>query len=72
MAVSIDYAKRIDQLEEAAASGALTIESDGERITYRSMSDLMAAIDYFRSRQVEAAQPSGARPGTTLAVFGAD
>lgn len=70
--MSIDYSKRIEQLEEAAASGALTIESDGERITYRSMKDLLAAIDYFRGRQADAVTAQGVRGGSTLAVFGRD
>ncbi len=65
-----DYATKIASLEEAAASGELTVEADGDRVTYRSMSDLMKALDYFR-RQQDAAVTTGAltQPRSTVAVF---
>ncbi len=59
-------AERIAKLEEALGNGVLTIESDGERITYRSTSDLKAAIFYNRGLL------SGSdvqRPASTIAVF---
>lgn len=34
----------IAALERAYASGALTVEYDGKRVTYRSQSELLAAI----------------------------
>ncbi|MBM3928361.1 MAG: hypothetical protein FJ335_07880 [Sphingomonadales bacterium] len=58
---------KIAALEEAAASGVLTIESEGERITYRSTADLFRALDYFR-RQQTVADPMR-RPASTIAVF---
>lgn len=59
-------AERIAKLEEALGNGVLTIESDNERITYRSVSDLRAAIAYNRDL---IASTSAQRPASTLAVF---
>jgi hypothetical protein len=65
-----DLATKIASLEEAAASGKLTVESDGDRVTYRSMADLLAAIGYFRAQQATAVGAGGvARPASTLAIF---
>ncbi len=33
----------LDAIESAIATGELTVEIEGKRVTYRSMSDLMAA-----------------------------
>lgn len=60
----IDYSARIAALEAALASGELRVESDGDSVTYRSTSDLVRALDYFRSRQAAVG-----RTATTLAVF---
>ncbi len=38
----------LDRLERAMANGTLTVEVDGQRITYRSVSELREAIDYTR------------------------
>jgi hypothetical protein len=64
-------AAKIATLEEALASGVLTVESEGERITYRSRTDLMGAIDYFKAQLAAEAVPATAsmRPVSTLAVF---
>ncbi|PZU62324.1 MAG: hypothetical protein DI552_00190 [Brevundimonas sp.] len=62
-----DYAAEIEALEAAAASGELTVESDGDRVTYRSTSDLLKMLDYFRDK---AALVAVARPSAvSLAVF---
>lgn len=45
-----DYAVEIDRLEAALSSGELTVEQDGERVTYRSRSDLEGALSYFRNQ----------------------
>ena len=45
-----DYAVEIAALEAAAGSGELTVESDGDRVTYRSTSDLLKMLDYFRGK----------------------
>ena len=36
-------------LEKALASGELTVEYDGKRVTYRSVAELRQAIDYVKS-----------------------
>lgn len=66
-----DYSSKIAALEEALASGELTVESDGERLTYRSVSELKAALDYFSARNSAAAPPAPpvARPSTTVAYY---
>lgn len=65
-----DYADEIAKLEAGLGSGEARIESDGESVTYRGVTDIMIALDYFRSRSAPA--PLGAavtRPASTLAVF---
>ncbi|EDX81144.1 hypothetical protein BBAL3_2301 [Brevundimonas sp. BAL3] len=65
-----DYAVEIAALEAAAASGELTVESDGDRVTYRSTSDLLKMLDYFRTK---ASTASPTPPSlATLAVFEGD
>lgn len=61
-----DYSTQIAALDEAIASGELTVESDGDRVTYRSTKDLLAARDHFVRLQ---ATSSTSRPTTTVAVF---
>ena len=58
---SPDYSTKIAALEAALASGELTVESDGDRVTYRSVRDLTDALSYFRSRQDAEANPLGAQ-----------
>lgn len=40
----------ITALETALASGELTVEYAGRRITYKSAADLVAALEYFKRR----------------------
>ena len=61
------YETEIAALEAAAATGELTVESDGDRVTYRSTSDLLKMLDYFRTKAASASAPSGAR--AVVAVF---
>lgn len=63
-----DYAVEIAALEAAVAAGELTVESDGDRVTYRSMADLLAALGYFRQRAA-VLSGSGAKTTTTLAAY---
>lgn len=58
-----DYSAKIASLEDALSSGELTVESDGERITYRSVADLKAALSYFKEAQAGAAPPNPSQPG---------
>lgn len=62
-----DYQTEIDALESALASGELTVEENGARITYRSTSDIVAQIRYFKSRAQEFLAPR-TRPGPSVAV----
>lgn len=65
-----DYAVEIAKLEAGLGSGEARIESDGESVTYRGVTDIMVALDYFRSRATPAvATPAYARPASTVAVF---
>lgn len=57
----------LDALETAIASGELTVEYDGKRVTYRSISDLKAAADYVRSQIAD--QSAEGRAEQTLATF---
>lgn len=66
-----DFATEIAALEAGMASGEATIESDGERVTYRSIKDIRDALAYFRQRAANAMFPR-ARGGTTLARFDRD
>ena len=64
-----DFTAEIAALEAAAASGELTVESDGDRVTYRSTTDLLKTLDYFRQR---AASASARMSGVTLVVYEGD
>ena len=46
---------RLDELEMARASGILTTEYDGRRVTFKSDADQAAAIAYLK-RQIASAQ----------------
>ena len=39
----------LDAVNKAIASGALVVEYDGQKITYRSMGELMRARDLIKS-----------------------
>lgn len=64
-----DHTARVAALEDALASGELTIKVEGKETTYRTAADLLKALTYFRDQQRIA---SGAAYATTLATFGAD
>jgi hypothetical protein len=62
-----DYATEIAALEAALAAGELTIESDGDRVTYRSTTDLLSALNYYRTKAASAAGTQ--TRGSSVAVF---
>lgn len=65
-----DYSTKIGALEDALASGELTVESDGERVTYRSVADLKAALDYFVGKNAAIDAPAQTvRPASTVAYY---
>lgn len=39
----------IENLEKAIAQGALTVEIDGERVTYRSVDQLQQALSHVKA-----------------------
>lgn len=47
MPANDQYATELGSLREALASGVLTVEMNGRRKTYRSVSELTGAIDHF-------------------------
>jgi hypothetical protein len=51
-----DYATEIAALEAGLASGEARVESDGDVVIYRGVTDIMAALKYFRDK---AAAPAG-------------
>lgn len=65
-----DYATEIAAIEAAMAAGELTIESDGDRVTYKSTSDMMKSLTYFKDKAAAASGTS--RRGSTVAVFDRD
>lgn len=64
-----DLAAKIAALEEALASGELTVESQGDRMTFRSVKELREAIDYFK-RQLPADPLATDRPGFGFSAVG--
>lgn len=65
-----DYASEITALESGLASGEARIESDGDMIIYRGVTDIMAALQYFRNKAAAAAGTMTRR--TSVAVFNRD
>ena len=59
-----DYAAKKTALEDALLSGELTVESDGDRVTYRSV----GAID-FCDRQIANSSNTALRPASTVAAY---
>lgn len=53
-------------VERAIASGTLTVEYNGKKVTFRTMGELMQARDLIKS-DVAAATP-GARPRSSVAI----
>lgn len=65
-----DYATEIAALEAGMASGEARVESDGDVVVYRGVADIMAALNYFRTK---AACASGTQTrGSSVAVFRKD
>lgn len=55
--------ERLALLEEAYATGALTVSMDGKSVTYRSLRELRSIIDDLRG------QLGSQRPKTTVTRF---
>lgn len=44
----------LEALESAIATGELTVEYDGKRVTFRSIDELIKAAEYVRRRVIAA------------------
>jgi hypothetical protein len=64
------YETEIAALEAALAAGELTVESDGDRVTYRSTTDLLSALAYYRDKAAAAAGTQ--TRGSSVAIFDRD
>lgn len=53
----------ITALETALATGELTVEYAGRRVTYRSAAEIVSALDYFKRRKT-GVPASGPAPAT--------
>ncbi len=64
-----DPAASIAALEDALASGELTVEIDGKRVSYRTVAELREALAYFKTKQAE---QSGAGVSSSYVSFARD
>ena len=64
----IDYEAKKAALEDALLSGELTVESDGDRVTYRSVAEIQRALEHC-DRQIANASNTAMRPASTLATY---
>ena len=55
----------VDRLEAALSEGVLTVEVEGERITYRSVDDLLKALGHVKGKLEAAA----GNPRHSVATF---
>lgn len=65
-----DYATEIAALEQALATGQLEIQAGGfggDRVVFRSISDLLASLNYFKAQA--AANNPNTKPASTLAAY---
>ena len=59
-------------LEAAIATGELTVEYEGKRVTYRSMSELREARDLVRADLIASGQITETTPARSYAAFSRD
>jgi hypothetical protein len=64
------YETEIAALEAGLASGEARVESDGDVVVYRGVTDIMAALNYFRSKAAAAAGVLTRR--SSVAIFDRD
>jgi hypothetical protein len=65
-----DYATEIAALETGLSSGEARVESDGDVVVYRGVTDIMAALNYFRSKAASASGTLTRR--SSVAIFDRD
>ncbi|ALP62815.1 phage head-tail joining protein [Paraburkholderia caribensis] len=59
--------QNLDAIEKAIATGTLSVEFNGKRVTYRSMSDLLKARDVIKSEL--ASQSATRAPRSSVAIY---
>lgn len=65
-----DYATEIAALESGLSSGEARVESDGDVVVYRGVSDIMAALKYFRDKAAAASGTLTRR--SSVAIYSKD
>lgn len=60
----------VDALERAVVNATLTVEYDGRRVTYRSMAELLSALNYAKSQLLSQAAVTAA--SQSLVIFERD
>jgi hypothetical protein len=63
---------QLEAIEAALASGELTVEFDGKKVTYRSMNELRAARDLIRGELIAAGTIVDATPRRSYAAHSRD
>lgn len=63
---------QLEAIEAALASGELTVEYDGKKVTYRSTTDLRAARDLIRGELVAAGTITDTTPRRSYAAHSRD
>jgi DNA-directed RNA polymerase specialized sigma24 family protein len=63
---------QLTAIEEAIASGELTVKYDGKEVTYRNMADLIAARDLIRGELIAAGTITDTTPRRSYAVHSRD
>lgn len=63
---------QLTAVEAAIASGELTVEYDGKKVTYRSMAELRAARDLIRGELIAAGTITDAAPSRSYAAHSRD
>lgn len=66
------YAAEIAALEAALALGEITVETDGDRVTYRSTADILKAKAHFERKAAEAANGSAIVSRSTIVAYERD
>jgi hypothetical protein len=59
--------QNLDAIEKAISTGTLSVEYNGKRVTYRSMSDLLKARDVIKAELAK--QQPGSAPRSSIAIY---
>lgn len=59
----------LDALDQAIATGELTVETNGRRVTYRPLPDLLQARNHVAAQLAAAANANRAAPGAVRYHF---